>query len=43
MVREGGQPLEKAQGVRLIERRDRAAVLEVQSGEYQFAAPLPGK
>ena len=42
-VREGGQPIGQAQGVRLVERRDRAVVLEVQSGNYRFAAPLATK
>ena len=37
-VTEGGQPLARVQGARLVELRDDRAVLEVGSGSYSFAS-----
>ncbi|HYF51795.1 MAG TPA: alpha-L-rhamnosidase C-terminal domain-containing protein, partial [Planctomycetota bacterium] len=37
-VREGGSPVEKAQGIKFLRMEDGAAVFEVGSGEYHFSA-----
>ncbi len=40
-VKEGGQPVEKSVGVKVLRREPGALFLEVGSGRYNFAAPAP--
>lgn len=40
-VRESGQPIERASGIRFLRLEDGCAVLAVESGAYQFASAMP--
>jgi len=42
-VREGGRPTEQANGVRSLRLENGAAVYQIDSGEYAFQTPWPGK
>ena len=37
-ITEGGQPIERAEGVQLVERNECAAVFELPAGHYNFVA-----
>ena len=42
-VSESGKPVSEAVGVKFLRAEDGYAVLEVQSGRYEFSAPLEKK